>query len=397
MSVYRKKDKNGKRQVYSYKFQINGYLFHGSTGCTERTAALRVEKQKRAEEERKNAKHAENSASFRGECPLTLDAAAGRWFLEVGSKNTASETQWTNLTQIIQYFGADIHLNQITDEMVAAWVQKRSLQTRWGDAAEKLISHSTVNRTTVDMLRKIFNRARRVWKIQLQSEPDWTRLRLAETGKKVNLLHNKAEEALHEHIPDGYRDIWRFALASGLRLAECFLTWGQITWPSIDANGNTVHGYIEVIQKGNRPHIIPLSREMIAIITPQKGHDDLHVFTAPLRRRKNGGQKIGARFAITYAGMKTAWRRAKEKAGVSIRFHDMRHTKANRVLNQTGDITMVQQLLGHSRLSTTADYYMHLSLNRLLQGLNGEITQSDDLDNCNQKRNQPTTKRKNAK
>ena len=31
-------------------------------------------------------------------------------------------------------------------------------------------------------------------------------------------------------LASGYRDLWRFAVASGLRLAECFLEWEQIDW-----------------------------------------------------------------------------------------------------------------------------------------------------------------------
>lgn len=46
--------------------------------------------------------------------------------------------------------------------------------------------------------------------------------------------------------------------------------------------------------------------------------------------------------------------------------HVTRHTAATRVYEDTGDLKLVQGLLGHSRLSTTADVYSHLGDPKLL-------------------------------
>lgn len=43
-----------------------------------------------------------------------------------------------------------------------------------------------------------------------------------------------------------------------------------------------------------------------------------------------------------------------------IRFHDLRHSCANLLISARVPLIEVQQWLGHSSLSTTADLYVHL-------------------------------------
>ncbi len=56
-----------------------------------------------------------------------------------------------------------------------------------------------------------------------------------------------------------------------------------------------------------------------------------------------------------------SWHRLLERAGVERRwFHTTRHTAASLLLAEGVPLKIVQELLGHSLLSTTADLYSHL-------------------------------------
>jgi len=44
-----------------------------------------------------------------------------------------------------------------------------------------------------------------------------------------------------------------------------------------------------------------------------------------------------------------------------IRFHDLRHSTATLLLQAGVDLKTVSAILGHSQLSVTSDYYVHIT------------------------------------
>jgi len=58
-------------------------------------------------------------------------------------------------------------------------------------------------------------------------------------------------------------------------------------------------------------------------------------------------------------------RRASEKSGIPLKIHGLRHLCANEFLRATGNIALTAQLLGHSNIKTTSDFYEHLNFEDL--------------------------------
>ena len=77
---------------------------------------------------------------------------------------------------------------------------------------------------------------------------------------------------------------------------------------------------------------------------------------------------------MTYYGIGTNRRRKWPKAGVNARLHDTRHTTGQRTLRATGNLKLVQTLLRHTEISTTAKFYIDTTMNDLRAGL--EATES---------------------
>lgn len=67
---------------------------------------------------------------------------------------------------------------------------------------------------------------------------------------------------------------------------------------------------------------------------------------------------------INYEGLKTGFRRAREKAGLQhVNFHDLRHSCASILIGLKVDLYTVSKILGHSSISTT-QRYAHLQVDQ---------------------------------
>ena len=139
----------------------------------------------------------------------------------------------------------------------------------------------------------------------------------------------------------------RFALLTGLRRAETLITWDMVNWGA---------GSITTIGKGGRLVSTPITPAVAALLEPLKGHHPEWVFTYAANRTRDGRVR-GQRYPITYEGGKTEWQRLMKRAGVAdLKFHDLRHTTATRLLRETGNLKIVQRALNHRDIATTARY-----------------------------------------
>lgn len=72
----------------------------------------------------------------------------------------------------------------------------------------------------------------------------------------------------------------------------------------------------------------------------------------------------GMPLAINYEGVKTGFRRAREKAGMAhVNFHDLRHSCASILLGVGVDLYTISKILGHSNIQTT-QRYAHLQIDQ---------------------------------
>jgi integrase len=247
----------------------------------------------------------------------------------------------------VRYFGKTKRLDAITDSDVAALVAWRRQQTVKGRKGEATIAPATVNRSTTEPLKKIFVRAKRTWRHQFPVEPNWRDHWLKEPQERVRELHAGEGEALDAAARGDFAPWLQFARLSGLRRAETLIRWSDVNWSA---------RIITTMGKGGRLVSTPITEAVAALLEPLRGHHPEYVFTY-LCQRTRGEHVRGERYPISYEGSKTEWARTRKRAGVAdLRFHDLRHDVATKLLRQTGNLKLVQQALNHRDIKTTTRY-----------------------------------------
>ncbi len=153
--------------------------------------------------------------------------------------------------------------------------------------------------------------------------------------------------------PETVRDraLLELLYSSGLRVSE--LT--NVRWRDLDLN----EGMLRVVSgKGGKTRIVPVgSRALVALEAlheqDQPQPDD------PLWRGRDGGP-------ITTGAVRARIKRRAKEQGVWQRVypHLLRHSCASHLLESSGDLRAVQELLGHADIGTT-QIYTHLDFQHL--------------------------------
>jgi tyrosine recombinase XerC len=156
-----------------------------------------------------------------------------------------------------------------------------------------------------------------------------------------------------EHSEVGLRDgaVLELLYATGLRVAECC----GLDRDDVDERQGTVR----VLGKGGKERVVPV------------GDEALHAVGSWLAVR---GKERGALFTnarggrLTTRSVQRIVKRRARAAGIDRRVtpHTLRHSFATHMLGEGADLRLIQELLGHSRLSTT-QRYTHVSPEHLMK------------------------------
>jgi integrase len=136
------------------------------------------------------------------------------------------------------------------------------------------------------------------------------------------------------------RPLILLALNTGMRRGELL----ALEWSRVDLDQHTIRIINAKSSAGDR--VIPMNATVHSLLS-----DLAKKATSPLifpSNRKQGEKLLD---------VKKGFKKAVELAGIPhIRFHDMRHTFATRLVRAAVDIVSVQHLLGHSKITMRARY-----------------------------------------
>ena len=182
--------------------------------------------------------------------------------------------------------------------------------------------------------------------------PDWRELMLREPAGRTRELKPDEEARLFRHLRADMVPLVRFCLMTGVRKMNAIgLTWSNVGFEYREMTFRT---------KSKRPggdhHVVPITQAILVLLAGERGHHLIYVFTYKCQR-SHGKRRKGERYPFSESGWTRHWRAALKAAGIEdFRFHDTRHMAATRTLRASNNLKVVQELLGHADITTTARY-----------------------------------------
>lgn len=329
-------------KVWSFDIRISGHRLCGTTGTANRREA------ERWLEDFKKKKSAEIS-QLAGNSPMTFIVAATRWWHERGQYHKNQTGTERYLAWLETHIGAQTPLRLVDNNVIA-----RLVALRRADGS----SAATVNRSIVQPLRAIINRAK-VWD-QPVARIQWSDHLLKEPQERVREMTVEEETQVFSALRTDLHPIARFLLLTGLRRAEaCALKWADV---DLDGARMIVRG------KGGFVDKLPLSNAAVELLRGELGNHQTLVFTLLNRNRSAHGR--GTRSPINPTSLGNEFCKVRDALGLKdLRLHDLRHTAATRMIRTTGNLGLVQKMLRHKRIGNTMRY-AHVTEDDLRDALN---------------------------
>lgn len=182
----------------------------------------------------------------------------------------------------------------------------------------------------------------------------WQRVPEVLTQKEVDAILQQAASAKGMHAKRDYAIVELF-YAAGLRVSEL-----------VDLKNTSVNfevGFVRAVGKGSKERLIPVGK---------KARQALVVYCEKARPKLMKAKESDALF-VSQQGKKMSrvivWSIIKQYARLAgikknIKPHTLRHTFATHLLEHGADLRSVQEMLGHSDISTT-QIYTHVDKERL--------------------------------
>jgi integrase/recombinase XerC len=149
--------------------------------------------------------------------------------------------------------------------------------------------------------------------------------------------------------------------SSGLRLSELV----GLNWDALDLRDRTVR----VLGKGSKARIVPIGRHAIDALKrwlPQRARmlaAGARGGDSPAKEAVFVGRQ-GKRLSVRAVQLRVAGWARRQGLHMPVHPHMFRHSFATHLLESSGDLRGVQELLGHANIGTT-QIYTHLDFNHL--------------------------------
>lgn len=335
---------------WHYDWTIHGRRLRGSTKTSDKERATAI-----ALKVRQQLLDELNGLTEEVPVEMTLRAACTRYWEEYAQHLNSWETVWAHLGHLERIFGGTTVLSAINEQTVRAFVSKRRTEA----------APATVNRN-LSTLRRMNGMAEEDWHVKV-SKVRFSRFLLPEPcGREVFLSDEQAQRLVDAIVPHA-KAILELALFTGLRRGNI----RDLRWEQIDLDAGRITVRVKHRHSGGKTHSVPLIHEAVNTLVrlapieaerfgPVFYYGNVHVACpCPTCRHRQDlrGEPI--------KDIKRAFDTARKKIGLrDVRFHDLRHTVASRLIQRGCPLKIVKEILGHCDIRMT-ERYSHLETGML--------------------------------
>lgn len=326
---------------WQYDFVLDGQRFSGSTKTEKKPVARRFVQRLRDD----------IIAGHQGRARLTVGQGSEGYWTQHGQHQRSAGWIDDGLARFNEAIGARRLMRSVGTSDIGNYLAQRRLK----------VGPATANRD-LNIIRALWRFAARRLKADVGEMPDWPALRQVEPAPRKRTLRSPERDKLLGELPPDLALLLAFCLTTGARVSSA----RALTWSDVDPGTIT---FREVKSRRSGETHTLRTRAIDAILARVRGQHKSFVFTY-ICRRSRGKRKAGERYPFSRDGWRKRWSAAREAAGLGdVVFHDSRRTAGVELLRATGNLRLVQQLLGHADIATTARIYTPLLVDDLAAGM----------------------------
>jgi integrase len=347
MTLYRR------GRIWWYQFEFQGALIRESSGLTNKEAARAVEDNRKAD-----LRNGRQGIAKPKRVPM-FGIAADLWL-------KAKRADWAPKTSVIERTNV-AHLAPTFGKRLLSDIDANDVCIYKADRLEAGASPKTIS-LELGTLRALMRRN--------NLDSTWCaiakQVKLDRAEKKGRVISTDEETALLSECQNSRSRSLYVAVVIALQACLRYSEIRQLLWQQIDLGRRTITVGKSKTDKGEG-RVIPMSRflyETLALWAAQFPDRKLNHFVFP--KEKYGQPKKGKPAAIYAIDVtrpigtwKYGWHDARKRAGVTCRFHDLRHTGCTRLLDAGVPHPVVAEIMGWSTstaIRMIKEVYGHISL-----------------------------------
>lgn len=299
------------------------------------------------------------------------------WYRNYAEKHLSTNTQNNYRNIIDKYILPSLggfEMKKVTPEVLQKFIDDIAESTNYKKDGTRLAKHTV--EIILSVIKEAFKQAVHPWQVISNSPALYVTLPKYRIGKKtkqdLKIITIKQFKQMQKLFPEGHPFYVPMMIAffTGMRRGEVC----GLEWKNIDLINDSIAVHQQMLQYGKHDVRIGKPKTSAGYRTVEIGQELVDVLIKEKSRQSKNRLKYGKYYydsdfvctndngkPVTPNQIKYFSSLVQNELGFPFNFHSLRHTHATMLLEAGAKPKEVQVRLGHSKIATTLDTYVHLT------------------------------------